>query len=97
MLLVAPVTSIVVDICFMFNLLTKLYELLTTQWRKIAVVFVLSCCVFTQVAIIAKYLSTMITAVDLTAMSCGEGSFTILAQFFSGDEKHRGGALKRAS
>ena len=26
MLLVAPVTLIVVDICFMFNLLTKLYE-----------------------------------------------------------------------
>ena len=32
--------------------------------RKIAAVFVLSCCVFTQVAIIGKYLTTLITAVN---------------------------------
>ena len=48
----------------MFNLLTMLDELLTTQWRKIAAVFVLSCCVFTQVAIIGQYLTTLITAVN---------------------------------
>ena len=65
MLLVAPVTSIVVDICFMFNLLTMLDELFTTQWREVAAVFVLSCCVFTQVAIIGKCLTTLITAVNL--------------------------------
>ena len=56
----------VVDICFMFNLLTMLDELFTTQWRReIAAVFVLSCCVFTQFAIIGKCLTTLITAVNL--------------------------------
>ena len=64
-MLVASVTSIVVDICFMFNLLTMLDELFTTQWREIAAVFVLSYCVFTQFAIIGKYLTTLITAVNL--------------------------------
>ena len=56
---------IVVDICFMFNLLTMLDELFTTQWREVAAVFVLSCCVFTQFAIIGKCLTTLITAVNL--------------------------------
>ena len=55
----------VVDIWFMFNLLTMLDELFTTQWREIAAVFVLSCCVFTQFAIIGKCLTTLITAVNL--------------------------------
>ena len=55
----------VVDICFMFNLLTMLDELFTTQWREIAAVFVLSCCVFTQFAVIGKSLTTLITAVNL--------------------------------
>ena len=49
----------------MFNLLTMLDELFTTQWREIAAVFVLSCCVFTQFAIIGKCLTTLITAVNL--------------------------------
>ena len=48
----------------MFNLLTMLDELFTAQWREIAAVFVLSCCVFTQLAIIGKCLTTLIAAVD---------------------------------
>jgi len=55
----------VVDICFMFNLLTMLDKLFTTQSREIAAVFVLSCCVFTQFPIIGKCLTTLITVVNL--------------------------------
>ena len=83
----------------MFNHVAMIDEFLSTQTTLIMIahMFVVSCFMLTQVNMITKNLSTLITSVNLTAMSSGEGGFTILAQFFSGDEKHRGGALKRAS
>ena len=62
----------------MFNLLTMLDELFTTQWREIAAVFVLSCCVFTQFAIIGKCLTTLITAVNLFIIILFTITFIIL-------------------
>ena len=72
-MIVALVTFIAVDIFFMFNLVTVFNELLTTLTKTGKSFCAFSCYVFTHVAIIAKYLSTLITA-----MSSGEGGFTLL-------------------
>ena len=77
----AEITSIVVESCFMFNHVAMTDEFLSTQsaFIMIAHMFVFSCFMLTQVIMIAKNLSTLITNVNLTAMSSGEGSLTIWA------------------
>ena len=77
----------------MFNHVAMTDEFLSTQtaFIMIAHMFVFSCFMLTQVIMIAKNLSTLITNVNLTAMSSGEGSLTIWAQF---GQENRGGVFK---
>ena len=75
----AEITSIVVESCFVFNHVGMTDEFLSITSIMIAHMFVVSCFMLTQVIMITKNLSTLITSVNLTAMSSGEGSLTIVA------------------
>ena len=83
----------------MFNHVAMIDEFLSTQTTLIMIahMFVVSCFMLTQVIMIAKNLSTLITFVTLTAMSSGEGSLAILAKDLPGVGEQRRGALKRPS
>ena len=83
----------------MFNHVAMIDEFLSINSAlvMIAHMFVVSCFMLTQVITIAENLSTLITFVNLTAMSSGVGSLRILAKFLPGVGEQRRGALKRPS
>ena len=97
--MVTKIASIVVERCFVFDHVAMIDEFLSINCAlvMIAHMFVVSCFMLTQVITIAENLSTLITFVNLTAMSSGVGSLRILAKFLPGVGEQRRGALKRPS